>query len=137
LTKLTSFTAGHIRSLYASGLYHKSEIFLRFIHELETPNTLSDILDYRIFKETRADLQLSIFGMTFVLEATNEYHDTLQKAAITEHANMLEDPKNAPADFEQIKRRTDKKLSDKLKFINKEFGTSFTVYDVKSRLFKD
>ena len=134
---MTTFTVNHIRSLYASGLYHKSEIFVRFIKDLKTPDTLENILNYSSHTNIREDLQFKIFALRFIFEASDTYHKTLREAAIMEHSSMMEDPKNAPAEFGKVKSKAEIKLSDKLQFINKEFGTTFTVYDVQSRLFRD
>ena len=54
--------------------------------------------------------------------------------AVEEHQRMLEDPKNAAATFEKCKNSATKKLDAKLKFVNSEFGTSFTTYDIQSRI---
>ena len=137
MTQLSTFTVGHIRSLYASGLYHKSDLMLRFITQLKTPETLIKVLNYGIQEEVREDLRMQIFGMSFVFDAADAYHKTLRESAILEHSLMIEDPKNAPAEFEQKKKKAEKILNEKLNFINKEFSTNFTVYDVQSRLFQD
>ena len=131
---ITPFLADHIRTLYSSGLYHKTDLFLRFITELKAPDNLLKVLNYVVHEDVRPELRIKIFGMAFIFELTDEYHKTLRQAAITEHFNMTEDPKNAPATFTQVKAHADKDLKEKLKFINKEFTTTFTVYDIQSRL---
>lgn len=131
---LTSFTADHIRTLYTTGLYHKADLYLRFVYELKTPNTLDSVLNYSIYKDVRTDLQMKVFGMPFVHELLEDYHKELRHEAVSEHAAMIEDPANAVANFANVKRRLDAKASEKLKFLNEEFGFSFTVYDIQSRL---
>lgn len=131
---MTSFTIRHIRTLYASGLYHKADIFLRFINDVKSPDTLENILNYSVEPEIAEEFRLNIFCLPFIFEASEEYHHTLRAHAVEEHQRMLEDPKNAAATFEKCKNSATKKLDAKLKFVNSEFGTSFTTYDIQSRI---
>jgi len=133
--KLSPYLAGHIRTLYSSGLYHKADILLRFMKEVQSPQTLTDLLHYKIYPEVLPELRMPIFGLAYIFAASEEYHTTLQSAAIHEHDEMVKDPKNAAATFPEIKSEATTKLTTKLKVINKEFGTSFTAYDIQSRLY--
>lgn len=133
---LTRFTAGHIRSLYSSGLYHKADLFTRFVFEVKTTQGLEDVLNYKVHSDYREDLRLKIVGLGFVQELTDEYHKELQIASIMEHEEMMADPKNAPALFEQTKNKLQKQVREKLKFLNAEFQMSFTPYDIHSRLYR-
>jgi len=134
---LSTFTIGHIRTLYASGLYHKSDLYVRFQFNLKTPEVLTEILTYSIHPEIREELRLPIFGLPYILEATEDYHNVLRVTAIEEHEAILKDPKNAANNFSNVKRDAEKVLKGKLAFYNNEFGTTFTLHDAQSRLYKD
>ena len=134
---LSTFTVGHIRTLYASGLYHKSDLYVRFQFNLKTPEVLVDILTYKIYPEIQEELRLPIFGLPYILEATEDYHNILRVTAMEEHEAILDNPVDAANHFTNVKREADKVLKNKLKFFNREFNTTFTLHDAQSRLYKD
>jgi len=134
---LSTFTIGHIRTLYASGLYHKSDLYVRFNYDLESPESLIDILTYKVHPEVQKHLRLPIFGLPYIFQAAEDYHNLLRVTAMEEHDTILKDPKNAASNFSNVKRHAEKTLKAKLKFYNGEFATTFTLHDVQCRLYKD
>lgn len=126
-----------IRVMYASGLYHKADLAIRFATYMDNPLDIAKILDYNMYSDVRDDLRLTIYGIGFIFEASDEYHHKLRLAAASEFENVLIDPKNAPAEFQQIKKFEEGKLRAKLTVINEEFNLSFSVYDIQSRLYRN
>ena len=124
-----------IRVMYASGLYHKADLAIRFATYMDNPLDIVKVLDYNIFKDVREDLRMSLYGMAYVFEAADEYHHKLRLAAMYEFENVLVDPKNAPAEFQKIKAFEERKVCKKLLVINKEFNLSFSLYDIQSRIY--
>ena len=126
-----------IRVMYASGLYHKADLAIRFATYMDNPLDILKVLDYNIYKDVREDLKLTLFGMSYIFEAADEYHHQLRVSASQEFENVLIDPKNAPAEFQQVKAHQEKLLKGKLLVINKEFNLDFTLYDIQSRLYRN
>lgn len=124
-----------IRTMYASGLYHKADLAVRFATYMDNPLDIIKVLDYNIFPDVREDLRLTLYGMAYVFDAADEYHHKLRIAATYEFENVLLDPKNAPAEFQQVKAHEEKVLLGKLNVINKEFNLDFTLYDIQSRIY--
>ena len=137
MATLSRQTVEHIRVMYASGLYHKADLAIRFATYMDNPMDIIKVLDYNIYKDIRKDLQLSIYGMAYIFEASDEYHHKLRIAAAYEFENVLVDPRNAPAEFQQVKKFEEGKLRGKLQVINSEFNLSFSLYDIQSRLYRN
>jgi len=104
---------------------------------LKTPDKLTEVLNYVVFPDVRPELRMKVFMMTILLEIVNDYHTGLQEVAIEEFIKVLDNPKGAAANFENTKRIADKQVKEKLKYLNEEFSTAFTLYDVQSRLYRD
>ena len=136
MAQLTKHTAGHIRELYASGLYHKADLAVRFIAHFENLEDLNNVLCYVVFPEVRRDLRIKIFGVPFVQEIAKEYHQELIVAANEEVDNVARLGKDAPNSFPLIQNKADTALALKVSFCNKEFGFSFTVNDLKRRIYR-
>lgn len=133
---MTKHTAGHIRELYASGLYHKADLAVRFIAHFENLEDLNAILCYTMFPEVREDLRMKIFGIPFIQEIAKEYHQELIVAANEEVDNVARLGKDAPNSFPIVQNKATGSLAQKVAFCNKEFGLSFTVNDLKRRIYR-
>ena len=133
----TKHTIAHIRSLYASGLYHKADLMIRFLPYLEGQEDLQAILNYTKYPEIRKDLQWIIFSLAYIFKASEEYHTTLRESAENEFESVKKLKDRAPATFEEDKKRAVSKLKASLTEINEEFDTTFTLTDVTSRLYRD
>ncbi len=127
---MNKHTVNHIRTLYVSGLYHKADLVLRFLSELENPLEIQTILDYNCSPEVRPELRLPIYGIAFIQELSEEYHKTLRVAA------ELDGQVEGIEEFSQAKKKALCKMEDKLSIVNDEFNLSFSSYDIQSRICK-
>ena len=130
MLELTPHTVGHIRSLFSAGLYHKSEIYLRFHLYFTSPQEFLDILNYTTYPDIRPDLSNRIISLSFVFDLVEEYRQQLRD-------HVVADVPEEATDFLKCKQQTDNSIEAKIKFINKEFQTDYTLYDIQGRLYKD
>ena len=119
-----------MRTLYASGLYHKSDLYVRFAYCFESPEDFLALMNYSSYPDIRPDLSNKIIGLNFIFDIMEEYHQTLQQAVASE---VYEGADNFP----EVKESAIKVLEEKLAFINKEFGLTFSLFDLQSRLYLD
>ena len=134
MVELSKFVVEQIRVSYASGLYHKADLAVRYSCHFKNPLDILKVLNYEIFDTVREDLRLQIVGVNFIFEARDEYQDAITLAALTEHEKVVKNNSKASATIQETIKNATKVLEEKLDFINKEFKTSFSVFDVKSRL---
>jgi hypothetical protein len=134
MVELSKFVVEQIRICYASGLYHKADLAVRFSCHFENPLDILKVFNYEVFPKLREDLRMKIVGVGFINNIKDEYHNTVNRVAIEENESIFKDKSKASAMIDETVRNATKVLAGKLSFINKEFGTSFSVFDVKSRL---
>jgi len=134
MVELSKFIVEQIRVCYASGLYHKADLAVRFSCHFENPLEILKVFNYEVFPTVREDLRMKIVGVGFINKLKDEYHRAVTEAALEESLNVCKDKSKASATINETIRNASKTLENKLLMINKEFGTSFSVFDVKSRL---
>ena len=133
--ELNKFIVEKIRVNYASGLYHKADLAMDFIGYLDNITDIDKILNYNIYPELREDLRMKIYGVNYILALADEYHSRLTRDAQEDYIDGLKGvPINIPLSHKQ--QEAEKEMAKKLKIINREFGTGFTVYDIKSRIYR-
>ena len=130
MLELTPYTVDHIRSLYSAGLYHKSEIYLRFHLYFKSPQEFLDLLNYTTYPDIRADLSNRIISLSFVFDLVEEYRQLIRDKVVA-------DVPEEATDFLKCKKQVDASIAAKIKFINREFQTDYTLYDIQGRLYKD
>ena len=134
MAELSRFIVEQIRVSYASGLYHKADLAVRYSCNLNKPQDILDILEYKIYVDVRQDLRLKIYGMNFIFAVAEDYHKTINEAAQVECENVRFMKQNAPSTLEEVVKRTSDDALERIKQINESFGTTFTLFDIKSRL---
>lgn len=134
MVELTRFTVEQIRVNYASGLYHKADLAVRYSCHFENPLEIMKVLNYEVFENVREDLRLQIVGINYIDAIKEEYREAIVEAAIVESEKVVKDSNKAAATIQETIKVAEEVLRDKLKLVNKEFGTKFTEHDIKSRL---
>jgi len=134
MVELTRFTVEQIRVSYASGLYHKADLAVRYSCHFKNPLEIMKVLNYEVFENVREDLKLQIVGINYIDAIKEEYREAIVEAAIVESEKVVKDSNKAAATIQETIKRAEEVLKAKLKLVNKEFNTNFTEHDIKSRL---
>jgi len=134
MVALSKFIVEQIRVSYASGLYHKADLAVRYSCYFEVPTDIMKVLNYEVFTDVKEELRMKIFAMGYIFAITEEYREAVTIAAIMESEKVVKDSNKASSTIQEVIRNAEKTLKEKLVIINKEFGTSFTPFDLKSRI---
>lgn len=131
MVPITRFVVEQIRELYASGLYHKADLAIRYSCYFEVPTDIVKVLTYEVFEDFREDLRMKIFAISYINMIKEEYQDTILSVAIENNDSPL---KVSDEVLKETVKEAGRILEEKLLIINTEFGTEFSPFDLKSRI---